>query len=182
MILILIPVKSSFHDIIDSSKSWPPLVIFSDVLRYQTKMENPGSNGIWCIIKFLRGHLFFFDEWYTISLDSVCILVYCLYIWLYVHPIQFIGHPYQLVVWLVVCNPTKPHGLPGCHDLVALSVDSACESSGANEIYHWLGGGIIWLTSLKIMFLVWAMKFWAPGFLLGICWGWNMWYPAMWGL
>ena len=61
------------------------------------------------IIKFLRGH-FFFDERYPISLDSVYIYTriyiyiiiyihwYCLYIWLYVHPIQFIGHPYQLVV------------------------------------------------------------------------------------
>ena len=82
------------------------------------------------IIKFLRGH-FFFDERYPISLDSVYIYIYtyiyiyiiiyihwyCLYIWLYVHPIQFIGHPYQLVVdWWLVCNPGT--------------------SRVANEIYH----------------------------------------------
>lgn len=123
----------------------------------------------------LAGSLFF--RWMISDISRLCIHIhwYCLYIWLYVHPIQFIGHPYQLVVWLVVCNPTNLRGLPGCHDRqVALSVDSACESSRANEIYHGLGGGIIWLTSLKIMFLVWAMKFWAPGCMLGICWGWNM--------
>ena len=98
-ILILIPVKSSFHDIIDSSKCF--ILLFSRMfygIKPRWKIQVPMEYGV--SSSSCGVTVFFLMEWYPISLDSVYIYI-CLYIWLYVHPIQFIGHPYQLVIsWL----------------------------------------------------------------------------------
>ena len=159
MILILIPVKSSFHDIIDSSKCWPLLVIFSDVLRYQTKMENPGSNGIWWHHQVLAGSLFF--RWTISDISRLCIYIY-IYTYIYIY-----NYIYTLVLslYLAIRSSNSIHWSSiSTSSLIGGWFAILGTSRVANEIYHWLGGGIIWLTSLS------HEKSWNFGPLVA-CWG-----------
>lgn len=110
------------------------------------------------IIKFLRGH-FFFDERYPISLDSV-------YIYIYTY-IDIYNYIYTLVLslYLAIRSSNSIHWSSiSTSSLIGGWFAILGTSRVANEIYHWLGGGIIWLTSLS------HEKSWNFGPLVA-CWG-----------